>query len=84
MSSKISNFGYSISTHAWSADRSNVAISHNDNLVTLFFQIIQILKYGFFKKLQCNLDLVTCFWSPQKWSLDRSVNVTKSNDFIYS
>jgi len=36
MSSKISNFGYSISNHAWSADRSNVAISHNDNLVTLY------------------------------------------------
>ena len=36
MSSKISNFGAPISTHAWSADRKNVAISHNDQLVTLY------------------------------------------------
>ena len=36
MSSKISNFGVPISKHAWSADRKNIAMSHNNNQVNLY------------------------------------------------
>jgi len=66
MSSKISNFGAPISTHAWSADRKNVAISHNNQAVTLYKESGKPGKWDAVSTLQKHTLRVTGIdWAPK-------------------